>query len=129
VTPSSDPIGVLVVDDDDHVRNFLALWLRLQGFSVWAADGAEEALKSYRRQGDAITLVLLDVHMPGLDGSHLLGALKQLDPQVRCCFMSGDLGWYTEEGLLQLGAERVFMKPFSPADLVQHLRAGRDILG
>src|SRR5262245_25597579 len=57
VTRSSDPMGVLVVDDDDHVRNFLALCLRLQGFSVWAADGAEEALTFYRRQDGAITVV------------------------------------------------------------------------
>lgn len=124
MTRSSDPIGVLVVDDDGHVRNFLGLCLRLHGFSVWTAEG-EEALAIYRRHASAITLVLLDVHMPGLDGPHLLRALKELDPHVRCCFMSGDLGWYCEEDLLALGAERVFIKPFCPDELVEYLRAGR----
>jgi CheY-like chemotaxis protein len=57
-------------------------------------------------------MVLMDVRMPGLDGLLTLGELRQFDPDVRCCFMSGDLGGYTEQRLRDSGAAAVFHKPF-----------------
>jgi CheY-like chemotaxis protein len=66
-------------------------------------------------------VVLLDVRMPELDGPGTLAALQTLDPQVRCCFMSGYLGGYTEERLLSLGAAAVLPKPFQLANTVRLL--------
>ena len=49
---------------------------------------------------------------PGLGGLQTLAALRTITPDLRCCFMSGDTGQYTEEDLRKLGAAHVFLKPF-----------------
>ena len=84
--------GILVVDDEHHLRGVLGHSMRRQGFAVWLAADGHEALALYRRHRAAIDVVLLDVHMPGPDGPRTLAALRGLNPQLRCWFMSGDLG-------------------------------------
>jgi CheY-like chemotaxis protein len=86
--------------------------LREQGLPVWvAADGAD-ALELFRLHRQQIGALLLDVRMPRLDGPATLAAIRQIDPQVPCCFMSGFSADLSEEDLLALGAVRVFSKPF-----------------
>jgi CheY-like chemotaxis protein len=113
--------GILVVDDEECVRGTLNLALRPQGFAVWLAANGPEALELYRHHRETIDAVLLDVRMPGLDGPQTLAGLKELNPQVRCCFMSGDLGSYTEERLRNLGAAAVLLKPFRLPEVTQVL--------
>jgi DNA-binding response OmpR family regulator len=68
----------------------------------------------------------MDVRMPGRDGPATLAALRAQDPQVRCCFMSGDLGEHTEDGLRALGTGEVLRKPFTTAEAARVLRAEID---
>lgn len=114
--------GIMVVDDEECVRSVLNIALRLQGFAVRLAASGAEALDLYRSHRETIDLILLDVRMPGLDGPQTLGALKELNPEIRCCFMSGDCGSYTAEELRSLGAASVFPKPFRLDDMVYVLR-------
>jgi CheY-like chemotaxis protein len=114
--------GILAVDDEEGVRGMLRFGLGQHGFAVWLAANGHEALQQYWRHRARIDVVLLDVRMPGLDGPQTLAALRQLNPQVRCCFMSGDLGSYTAEGLRHLGAAAVLPKPFRLPEVVQVLR-------
>lgn len=104
--------GVLVVDDEEAVRGVLNVALGQLGFVVWSAGTGQEALDLYCRHGAAIDVVLLDVRMPGMDGPRTLAALQRLNPRVRSCFMTGDPGPYSEEGLCGLGAAAVLPKPF-----------------
>jgi CheY-like chemotaxis protein len=120
------PLGVLVVDDDPSIRALFTLCLPPQGFAVWGAASGEEALDVYREHGSTIDVVLLDVRMPDLDGPHTLARLRQFDPEVRCCFMSGDIGDYTEDDLFALGALDVVAKPFSLTGLGRRLRQVAD---
>jgi CheY-like chemotaxis protein len=108
---------VLVVEDEPMVLKLLDTALRHYGFSVRLAAGGREAVETFRSDPGGIALVLMDVQMPGLDGPQTLAALRQIDPAVRCCFMSGDTGAYTVEDLLHCGAARVFPKPFHLAEL------------
>jgi CheY-like chemotaxis protein len=114
--------GLLVVDDEGGVRGLLDVGMRQEGFAVWLAADGQEALDLYRRRRGAIDVVLMDVRMPGLDGPQTLAALQGIDPQVRCCFMSGDPGSYTEQGLCELGADAVLRKPFRLAEVARVLR-------
>jgi DNA-binding NtrC family response regulator len=117
------PPGVLVADDEAAIRRLLEIALGRQGFTVWSAAGGREAVELFRRNRDAIDLVVLDVQMPGLDGPWTLIALQEIDPQVRCCFMSGHTGGYSAETLQAMGIVRIFQKPFAIAELVEALRA------
>ena len=114
--------GVLVVDDEYLVRIMVQLGLERNGFGVWLASGGREAIELYRKHRDSIAVVLLDVRMPGLDGPQTLDALRELNPGVRACFMSGDTGAHEPEGLRQRGAACVIAKPFQLEDLANVLR-------
>jgi CheY-like chemotaxis protein len=114
--------GVLVVDDDHLVRTLVRLVLERDGFDVWLAANGREALRLYRAYRDRIAVVLLDVHMPVLDGPATLDALRRLKPEVLVCFMSGDTGDYEPHELLRRGAARIFAKPFHIPQLANHLR-------
>jgi DNA-binding response OmpR family regulator len=103
---------VLVVDDDDYVRLMLAMLFQEQGLAAHVASNGPEALAMYDWHRDTIGLVLLDVRLPGMDGPEVLQELRQRDPSVRCCFITGDTGKFTPEKLLELGAIGVFAKPF-----------------
>ena len=109
--------GVLVIDDEATVRTLLALCLRSAGFTVWQAANGREGLELYRARPAEIDLVLLDVRMPGLDGPRTFAALREIDPEVRCCFMSGDSGDYTVGELLAAGAIGFLSKPFRVAEV------------
>jgi two-component system OmpR family response regulator len=113
------PIGVLILDDEESVRRVLALGLRRHGFVVWLAANSVEALELYVRHSDAIDVVLSDVCMPVRDGPETLAALRELDPHICFYFMSGDMGKYTEENLLALGAIAVFCKPLRLRELAR----------
>jgi CheY-like chemotaxis protein len=118
---ATPPPGVLLVDDDSSVLFLLYSIFREHGLTVWAAPGGEAAVKIYRRHHEVIGAVLLDVRMPGMDGPETLAALRQINPDVRACFASGDTGRYTEADLLRMGAVLVFQKPFSVTEVAQTL--------
>ncbi len=109
--------GVLVVDDDPAVRQLLALVLARDGLAVWSAPSGRAAIEFYRLHPERIGAVLLDVRMPGLDGPHTLAALREINPQVRALFVSGDTGDHDPEVLLALGAAGVLQKPFDLGEL------------
>jgi two-component system, OmpR family, response regulator len=112
----TDPVRplVLVVDDDAAVRGVLSLALSHGGLDARLAASGPEAVAVYREHGRAIGLVLLDVQMPGgLDGPGTLAALREIDPGVRCVFMSGYAGLYPAQDLLALGALAFLPKPFT----------------
>jgi CheY-like chemotaxis protein len=124
-SPADSPArktGVLVVDDEKIVRGFLALGLRAAGFAVWQADGGRAAVDLYRAHRDEIDVVLLDVRMPGMDGAQTFAALRELNPAVPCCFMSGDPGDVSIAELLTRGAAGFLAKPFSVADVTALVR-------
>jgi len=117
-----DKPGVLVVDDEHLVRIIVQLGLERNSFEVWLASSGREAIHLYRKHRDRIDVVLLDVRMADGDGSQTLDALRQLNPKVLVCFMSGDTGAYQSEELRQRGAAHVIAKPFRLEQLVNILQ-------
>ena len=116
-------VGVLVIEDEKLMRRSLEQGLRKRGFSVWAAADGGEGVELYRRFGEQIDVVLSDLNMPVMDGPQTLDSLRQINPLVRFCFMTGDVRLSTLTGLLKLGALRVFTKPFSSvAEVAEELR-------
>lgn len=123
--------SVLIVDDDAVLRMVLSRRLREHGFAVATAATKAEAVGAYEtflRSPSPIDLVLLDVGLRGTTGPDVLAALRQVDPHVRCCFMSAGFPGTTPEALMALGAHAVISKPFDCVTaLAEQLRtlAGR----
>jgi DNA-binding response OmpR family regulator len=97
---------ILLVDGDEAVRGTLAASLRQHGFAVREAAGAARALALYRRGHRGIAVVVLAAEP---DGPRTLAALREINPTVRCGFLSAD-GDAAEE-LLGQGAVFVVPKP------------------
>jgi DNA-binding response OmpR family regulator len=122
--PAKDNLSktILVVEEEEGIRSLLQLALSAAGFKVLLQSNGRDAVKLYRNHTSAIHLVLLDVRMEGLDGPGTLALLRQIDNQVRCCFMTGDTSADREQELLALGGLHVFRKPFSSlTDLTDRL--------
>jgi DNA-binding response OmpR family regulator len=96
--------------------------LRQHGFAVWLAADGREALDVYRSHCETIDVALLDVCMPVLNGPQTLAALREMNTQIRCCFMTGGSSCYTEQDLHRLGADAVFQKPFLLSEMADVLR-------
>lgn len=80
---------VLVVDDEETIRSLARHMLRRMGFSVLTAVDGREAVEIYRAEGDKISMVLLDMTMPHLDGEETLRELQLLQPNVKVVLSSG----------------------------------------
>ena len=118
---SAAPPGVLVADDDENIRFLLRLALRQAGFNPLVAADGREAVAMFLRHRNEVRAVLLDVNMPGLDGPGALAQIRQIAPQVPCCFMTGHSDRYSADHLLALGAARVFDKPFRLEEVIETL--------
>jgi CheY-like chemotaxis protein len=113
---------VLVVEDDPQVRTFLCAVLHAHGATVETAADGWEAVEAVRARPGHFALALLDVEMPRLDGLATLPALRALDPDLRCVYVTSrqDLG---REALLRRGASDVLFKPFRLHDMREILAA------
>ena len=112
----SEPITVLLVDDDDQVRGFCRSLLRENSFTVLEAhDGLEALLTSIQHRG-AIDLLITDLEMPGISGIELGRAFNELWPSVNVLYISGSPKETVGD---QLPADCAFLpKPFAPDALV-----------
>jgi len=123
---SSTPVDgetILLVEDDDPLRQFVARVLRNAGYSVVEAGNGEDALDVPERHG-RIDLLITDVVMPKLGGVELARRLCARLPQLRVVYISG----YSEATLKKqnaLGPEAVWLnKPFTSSQLLQEARSG-----
>jgi CheY-like chemotaxis protein len=80
---------ILLVEDDDAVRETTAAMLKRLGFDVLSATSAKQALALFAQHGDRVRGVLSDLSMPEMDGRELLRALLRENPSVRVLLMSG----------------------------------------
>jgi CheY-like chemotaxis protein len=110
---------VLVIDDNQVVRDILNTLLSRAGYRVVQAASGEEGIALYRDHPQDICLVLLDVQMPRKNGITTLTDLRTINPAVRCLLMTGD---ETRDEVLQAEAAGVVAKPFAPASLLKALK-------
>jgi two-component system cell cycle sensor histidine kinase/response regulator CckA len=80
---------VLLVEDEDSVRNFAVRALKRQGYEVLEAASGVEAMEVVEREEGRIDIVVSDVVMPEMDGPTLLKRLRLRDPQLKVIFVSG----------------------------------------
>ena len=117
--------SVLLVDDDPSIRRIAQISLgRVGGLDVQLASSGAEALAALA-QGELPDIVLLDVMMPGMDGTTTFRALQDT-PRTRdlpVVFMTAKVQTREVQSYLDLGAVGVIAKPFAPLELANQLRA------
>lgn len=124
-SPSSAPLRVLVVDDEQLIADTLAAILGENGFSASAAYSGEEALQAARATPPDV--VLSDVLMPRMSGVELGIRLRSEFPQTRVLLFSGQAA--TSELMRKAQADghtfELFPKPIHPDELIARLKARR----
>lgn len=117
---SFDGSTLLVVDDDEEIRNLLATYLTNQGFNVVTSLDAKEM--DLQLSMNKVDLVLLDLRMPGEDGLHVATRLKQTQ-DLPIIIMTA-VGDEVEQVVgLELGADDYINKPFEPRELLARVKA------
>jgi len=113
---------ILVVDDEQSVRNVLGLSLRRLGYEVELAASGSEAISKYIAAGSAYDLVILDMVMPELSGREVFFRLKDIDPGVRVLICSGFASEQAISDILDNGGKGLIQKPFDVEFLAQKIR-------
>ncbi len=108
---------VLIIDDEENVRDLAASQLESLGYDVILAEDGEKGIEIYISQKDNIDLVLLDIIMPKIDGRKTNQLLMKTNPGVKVILMSGYSKDGISETILNEGAMGFIQKPFRLQDL------------
>jgi len=129
ITGATEPRGgnetLLLVDDDDSVRELGQEILQRYGYTVISVPDGESALQLYRDERDRIDLVVLDLIMPGMGGAQCLQKLLEIDPQAKIVIASGYSVPGQQERTTEIGAKAFINKPY---DVQEMLKVVREIL-
>jgi DNA-binding NtrC family response regulator len=112
----STPIRVLVVDDEESIRNACRQSIEAGGYIVATAENGESALERIRQESFDVALV--DLRMPGLPGMEVLRRLKQESPNMAVIIITGYPSIDSAVEAIKSGAYDYLAKPFTPEVLV-----------
>jgi PAS domain S-box-containing protein len=109
--------SILLVDDDDDIRENTQTLLTTLGYTVVACANGEEALAYYEKNHTHIDCVMLDIIMPGKNGFECLRRLKAINANVKVIIISGYGAINDEIRIIKEGAEMFINKPFHVEEL------------
>ena len=115
-------ITILVVDDESRMRKLIKDFLAVKGYKILEAADGEKALEVFETDKDKISLILLDVMMPKLDGWSVLRQIRQTS-KVPIIMLTARGEEQDELFGFELGVDEYISKPFSPKILVARVEA------
>lgn len=113
---------ILIVDDEQRMRKLIKDFLVAKGFSILEAEDGEKALEVFTENKNKISLILLDVMMPKLDGWSVLRQIRQ-ESKVPIIMLTARGEEQDELFGFELGVDEYISKPFSPKILVARVEA------
>jgi Response regulator containing CheY-like receiver, AAA-type ATPase, and DNA-binding domains len=113
---------ILVVDDEEPIRNLACDILESAGYRVITAENGEQALEIYKEKKDKIDLVILDMIMPKMSGGETFKKLKELKGDLKAILSSG----YSQNGkareIIESGVSGFLQKPYQVNQLLEKVR-------
>ena len=113
-------VNILIVDDEEIVRESLASWLGEDGYEVAAAENGFRALE--RLPEKDWNLAMVDLKMPGMDGIQLMDEIRKIKPETIVIIMTAYATVDTAVQAMKKGAYDYIVKPFNPEDLSLTIR-------
>ena len=113
---------ILIVDDELRMRKLIKDFLSAKGYSILEAEDGEKALQVYEENKNHISIILLDVMMPKLDGWSVLRQIRQ-ESKVPIIMLTARGEEQDELFGFELGVDEYISKPFSPKILVARVEA------
>lgn len=109
--------NILIVEDNEDVRDFLKTALETFGYSVLSAENGEKAVEVFKDNINTINLIITDIIMPVMNGKELEEKIKKIKPDMKILFASGYSNKYlTESGILNKNTY-IIHKPYSLKNL------------
>jgi DNA-binding NtrC family response regulator len=116
---------ILVIDDEDSIRDYLSMMLEREGYGVRASADGRKALKLYAQE--AFDVVITDIQLPGIDGIEVLKTLRERDPTIPVVIVTGHASQESAIEALNLGAFYYLLKPVSNDELKQVVRNALEV--
>ncbi|CAO3441185.1 response regulator [Azospirillum endophyticum] len=116
----SNPLRVLVVDDEPPIRRFLRTSLAAQGYDIVEAEDGTKALQEVRRRSP--DLLVLDLGLPGIDGLEVIRRLRGSGASLPIIVLSSRVDEAGKVEALDLGADDYVTKPFGVEELLARIR-------
>ncbi len=113
---------ILVIDDEKVMRNMADKMLSRIGYTVIMAEDGEKGIEIYREKMDEISLVILDMAMPGLSGKETFVSLKEIDEDVNVLLASGFQQDSRVQSILSLGVKGFISKPYNIFTLTESVK-------
>lgn len=113
---------VLLLEDEEGIRSFVRINLKRQGYEVVEAETGEEALEICNRESD-ITLAILDVMLPGIDGFEVCSVLREQSPSMGIIMLTAKGQGHDKVEGFDCGADDYVTKPFHTPELLARLKA------
>lgn len=113
-------ISVLIVDDDEDIRNMLSLILDREGYQVEAVKNGKDAIKTCERFH--FDVALIDIELPDIKGTELLNRLKQLRPKMIKIIITGHPSLESAMKAVNERADGYILKPFEVEDLLKLIK-------
>ncbi len=114
--------NILIIDDEQMVRELARKILESKGYNVLVATGGEEGISIFKDRHEEIDLVLLDMIMPKKDGAEVFREIKLIDPDVKVVLVSGYSLDERAQEILNSGALAFIRKPYHPDELLEKIR-------
>ena len=122
VMPAFGTETILLVDDEEFVRDLGARILSKAGYTVLTATNGKEALDLFEKERTQISLVILDLIMPEMGGKECLKELRKIDPQLKVLIASGLSADPSTKESVKMGARGFVSKPFRMKELLRQVR-------
>jgi len=115
---------ILIVDDEPDIVNLTEKFLKLENLETLTANNGKEAMEIIKEKHDKISLILLDIMMPGKSGYSVLEEIKTHDVYKKILVILFTVKSFNEDIQKgnKLGADGYLTKPFSGRDLVKYIK-------
>lgn len=113
---------ILVLEDEFSIRSFVTLNLKREGYDVIESGSGEEAIELFDKNPD-ISMAVLDVMLPGIDGFEVLKHIRNKSQNIGIIMLTARTNEEDKVLGLEYGADDYISKPFSPKELIARIRA------
>lgn len=114
---------ILIVDDDEALRDILKMMLEYLGYDILTAVDGLDCLKVYQAHQEKIELVLLDMTMPGMDGEEAFIELHKINPDIQVIITTGCTEEVVREKFKDFSVSGFVHKPFKMEFLDEQISA------
>ena len=114
---------ILVVEDEDAIREFVVINLNRSGYDTVEASSGEEGLRLFNELEDEFQIALLDIALPGIDGLTVCKEMRRKSDSIGIIMLTARTQEMDKITGLMTGADDYVTKPFSPAELTARIDA------